>query len=97
MAAHYPNPEPEDLYTRDFLVLVPKAFPQDSRHNKGHRHSALLPLAVSCLSMAAMVIYQLTLIRVFAWDIKIWLLVLFTGAVNFALAHIFVTTILSKE
>ncbi len=92
MAANYPNREPDDLYTRDFLVRVPNASPQDSRHNEGHHQPALLPLAVSCLSMAAMIIYQLSLIRVFVWDLKMWILVLFTGGVSFALAHIFVTT-----
>jgi hypothetical protein len=97
MAANCPDLEPDDLYTRDFLVRVPNASPQDSRHNEGHHHSALLPLAVSCLSMAAMIIYQLTLIRVFAWDIKIWMLVLFTGGVSFALAHIWITLFFSEE
>lgn len=97
MAANYPNREPDDLYTRDFLVRVPNASPQDSRHNEGHHQPALLPLAVSCLSMAAMVIYQITRIRVIAWDFNIWILVLFTGAVSFAMTHIFVTLFFGEE
>lgn len=97
MTANYPNLEPDDLYTRDYLVRVPNASPLDSRHKEGRRHSALLPLTVSCLSMAAMIICQRTGIRDFTWDIKIGMLVLFTGAVGFTLAHIFVTTVFGEE
>ncbi len=97
MSAIYPNPESDDLYTRDFLVRIPNLLPQDSRHHKGHRLSASLPLVVSCLSIAAMVVYQLTRIRVIAWDFNIWILVLFTGAVSFAMTHIFVTLFFGED
>jgi hypothetical protein len=89
MAANYPNNEPNDLYTRDFLIRVPNAFPNDSRPNKEKQHSILLSLVLSCLSMAAMVVYQQKVLRIFDWDFKIWGLVLITGIVSFALENIF--------
>ena len=97
MAVNYPKTEPNDLYTRDFLVKVPIAFPQDSHAGKKKRPSSVVPFIVSCLSMAAMIVYQLTPIRVLMWDIKTVILVLITGVVGYALAHIFKTLFFREQ
>lgn len=97
MAANYPNSEPNELYTRDFLVRVPNAFPQDSRPNNGKNHSIFLSIVVGCLSMAAMVVYQKSIFRVFIWDFKMWVLVLITGVVSFTLANIFESLFVSEK
>lgn len=97
MTANYPHTEPNDLYTRDFLIRVPNAFPHDSQPNKGVQHPFLLSFVASCLSMVAMVIYQLIKIRIFSWDLKMWILVLITGVVSFALAHIFETLFFGEK
>jgi hypothetical protein len=89
MAANYPNNESNDLYSRDFLIRVPNAFPQDSHPLKEKQHSNLLSLGVSSLSMAAMIVYQQSKFHVIVWDFKMWVLVVITGVVSFALANVF--------
>lgn len=97
MAAKYPNTEPSDLYTRDFLVRVPVAFQQDSQLNQEKQHSTVRSFVVGCLSIAAMVVYQLTTNRFLTWDFNTWILVLITGVVGFALAHIFGTLFFGEK
>lgn len=91
MTANFSETEPDELYTRDFLIRVPKAYPQDSQTTKGKRPSNVLSFVVSCFAMAAMFIYQLASIRAAGWDNKMVILVFLTGVVSFALAHIFTT------
>ena len=97
MAVNYPNTEPNDLYTRDFLVKVPIALPQDAHAGKRKQPSIAVPCIVSGLSMTAMIVYQLTPIRVLMWDIKTVILVLITGVVGYALAHIFGTLFFGEK
>lgn len=91
MAANYTPTEPNDLYSREFLIRVPNVYPQDSPPNKGNQRSIMSSSIVGCLSMAAMVVHQLTQIGVFEWDIKMVILVVITGVVSFALTRIFET------
>jgi hypothetical protein len=97
MTVNYPKTEPNDLYTRYFLVRVPIASPQDSRAGKRKQPSTVVPSIVSCLSMAALIVYQLTPIRVLLWDIRTLILVIITGVVSFALTYIFATLFFGEK
>jgi hypothetical protein len=97
MTANYSDSEPDDLYSRDFLVRVPKSLTQDSQPIEGRQPSPWLSLMVSGLSMMAMGIYQLATSRVFAWEFDNWILVLITGVAGFALAHIFGTILFGEK
>jgi hypothetical protein len=97
MTVNFPKTEPNDLYTRDFLVRVPNAFPQDSQSSKRKQPSNVVPCIVSCFSMAAMIVYQLTPIGVLMWDIKTPILVIITGVVSFALTYIFATLFFGEK
>jgi hypothetical protein len=91
MPLKHPDAEPDDLYTRDFLLRVPNTVPRDFHSDKGKSHSSVSSFAVSGLSMAVIAVHQLTTIRVIAWDVQLIFLVLITGVVSFALTRIFET------
>jgi hypothetical protein len=97
MATNYPITESSDLYTRDFLVKVPYAFPQATPPTERKQTSFLMSFVVSCLSMAGMIIYNLTPIHGIVWDIRTLILILTTGVVSFTLAHIFLTLFFGKK
>jgi hypothetical protein len=91
MPPKHPDAEPDDLYTRDFLIRVRNTVQRDFHSDKGKSHSSVLSFAVSGLSMVAITVHQLATIRVIAWDIQLIFLVLITGVVSFALTRIFET------
>jgi hypothetical protein len=47
--------------------------------------------------MAALIVYQLTPIRVLLWDIRTLILVIITGVVSFALTYIFATLFFGEK